>query len=88
MLVSHSGEITRLLSFIQGQKEEWSHCAQGEEGKRTSWILRATTLGFIYTLDVLLSKLSLSVSVSSNDKALTHCSLLIAYPIVLTDALS
>ena len=65
----------RLASFIQGQKKEGSHCAQGEEGKRTSWILRATTLGFIYTLDVLLSKLSLSVSVSSNDKALTRHSL-------------
>ena len=41
-----------------------------------------------YTLVVLLSKLSLSVSVSSNDKVLTHRSLLIAYLIVLTDALS
>ena len=40
------------------------------------------------TLDVLLSKLSLSVSVSSNDKALTCHSLFIAYLIVLTDALS
>ena len=29
--------------------------------KRTSWIVRATILGFIYTLDVLLSKLSWSV---------------------------
>ena len=42
---------------------------KGRKARRTSWILRATTLGFIYTLDVLLSKLSLSVSVSSNDKA-------------------
>ena len=42
----------------------------------------------IYTLDVLLSKLSLSVLVSSNDKVLTCRSLLIAYLIVLTDALS
>ena len=41
-----------------------------------------------YTLDVLLSKLLWSVSVSSNDKALTRRSLLIAYLIVLTDALS
>ena len=47
-----------------------------------------TTLGFIYTLDVLLSKLLQSVSVSSNDKVLTRHSLLIAYLIVLTDALS
>ena len=61
---------------------------KGKKARRTSWILRVTTLGFIYTLDVLLSKLSQSVSVSSNDKALTRCSLLIAYLIVLTDALS
>ena len=74
------------MSFMQGL-EESSQCAVEGEGKRTSWILRATTLGFIYTLDVLLSKLSLSVSVSSNDKALTCRSLLIAYLIVLTDAL-
>ena len=50
--------------------------------------LELTTLGFIYTLDVLLSKLSLSVSVSSNSKVLMRRSLLIAYLIVLTDALS
>ena len=49
---------------------------------------RATTLGFIYTLDVLLSKLPQSISVSSKDKVLTRRSLLIAYLIVLTDALS
>ena len=61
---------------------------KGRKARRTSWILRATTLGFIYALDVLPSKLSLSVLVSSNDKVLTHCSLLIAYLIVLTDALS
>ena len=61
---------------------------KGSKAKRTSWILRATTLGFIYTLDVLLSKLSQSVSVSSNDKVLTCRSLSIAYLIVLTDALS
>ena len=61
---------------------------KGSKARQTSWILRVTTLGFIYTLNVLLSKLSLSVSVSSNDKVLTHCSLLIAYLIVLTDALS
>ena len=74
------------MSFVQGP-EESSHCAQGEEGKRTSWIVRATILGFIYTLEVLLSKLLLSISVSRNDKALTCRSLLIAYLIVLTDAL-
>ena len=64
-----------------------SCCAQGEEGKRTSWIVRATILGLIYTLEVLLSKLLLSVSVSRNDKALTCHSLIIEYLIVLTDAL-
>ena len=35
---------------------------KGKKAERTSWILRATTLGFIYTLNVLLSKLSQSVS--------------------------
>ena len=60
----------------------------GRKAKRTSWIVRATILGFIYTLDVLPSKLLLSISVSSNDKVLTHRSLLIAYLTVLTDALS
>ena len=78
----------RLASFIQGQEESGHTVYKGKKAERTSWILRATTLGFIYTLDVLLSKLSLSVSVSSNDKALTRRSLLIAYLIVLTDALS
>ena len=78
----------RLASFIQGQEKSGHTVYEGRKARRTSWILRATTLGFIYTLDVLLSKLSLSVLVSSNDKVLTHCSLLIAYLIVLTDALS
>ena len=50
--------------------------------------LELTTLGFIYTLDVLLNKLSQSIPVSSNDKVLTRRSLSIAYLIVLTDALS
>ena len=49
---------------------------KGKKARRTSWILRATTLGFIYTLDVLLSKLSLSLSVSSNDRVLTRRSLI------------
>ena len=47
------------MSFMQGPGEG----SQGgvEVGsKRTSWIVRATILGFIYTLDVLLSKLSQS----------------------------
>ena len=78
----------RLVSFIQGQGESGHSVHKGRQAKRTSWIVRATTLGFIYTLDVLPSKLLLSISVSSNDKVLTHRSLLIAYLIVLTDALS
>ena len=76
------------MSFIQGSEESDHSTHKGKKAERTSWMLRATTLGFIYTLDVLLSKLSLSVSVSSNDKVLTRRSLLIAYLIVLTDALS
>ena len=78
----------RLVSFIQGQEESGHTVYNGRNAKRTSWILRATILEFIYTLDVLVSKLSLSISVSSNDKVLTCCSLLIAYLIMLTDALS
>ena len=88
MLVSRTGGILGLVSFIQGPEESDHSAHKGKKAKRTSWILRATTLGFIYTLDVLISKLSLSVSVSSNDKVLTRRSLLIAYLIVLTDALS
>ena len=52
----------RLASFIQGQEESGHTVCKGKKAKRTSWILRMTTLGFIYTLDVLLSKLSRSVS--------------------------
>ena len=80
--------ILGLVFFIQGPEESGHSTHKGRKAERTSWILRATILGFIYTLDVLLSKLSLSVSVSSNDKVLTRRSLLIAYLIVLTDALS
>ena len=80
--------ILGLASFIQGQEESGHSTHKGRKAERTSWILRVTTLGFIYTLDVLLSKLLRSVSVSSNDKVLTRRSLLIAYLIVLTDALS
>ena len=76
------------MSFIQGPEESGHSTHKERKAERTSWILRATTLGFIYTLDVLLSKLLRSVSVSSNDKVLTRRSLLIAYLIVLTDALS
>ena len=76
------------MSFIQGPEESGHSTHKGRKAERTSWILRATILGFIYTLDVLLSKLSLSVSVSSNSKVLMRRSLLIAYLIVLTDALS
>ena len=77
-----------LVFFIQGQEKSGHSTHKGRKAERTSWILRATTLGFIYTLDILLSKLSLSISVSRNDKVLTRRSLLIAYLIVLTDALS
>ena len=80
--------ILGLRPLFKDSEESGHTVCKGRKVKRTSWILRATTLGFIYTLDVLLSKLSRSVSVSSNDKALTHRSLLIAYLIVLTDALS
>ena len=86
--MSHSGEIIGWRPLFKDKRKSDHTVHKGRKAKRTSWILRATTLGFIYTLDVLLSKLSLSVSVSSNDKVLTHCSLLIAYLIVLTDALS
>ena len=41
--------------------EESSHCAQGEESKRTSWMLRVTILGFIYTQAESITKLSLSI---------------------------
>ena len=88
MLVSRTGVILGLVSFIQGPEESGHSTHKGRKAERTSWILRATTLGFIYTLDVLLSKLPWSVSVSSNDKVLTRRSLLTAYLIVLTDALS
>ena len=47
---------------MQGPEESGHTVCKGKKAKRTSWILRATTLGFIYTLDVLLSKLSQSVS--------------------------
>ena len=52
----------RLASFIQGQEESGHTVYEGRKAERTSWILRATTLGFIYTLEVPLSKLSRSVS--------------------------
>ena len=65
----------RLVSFTQGQEESGHSTHKGKKAKRTSWILRATTLGFIYTLDVLLSKLSQSVSSSSNDKVLTDATM-------------
>ena len=63
----------RLMSFIQEPEESGHSTHKGRKAERTSLILRAPTLGFIYTLDVLLSKLPRSVSVSSNDKVLTRC---------------
>ena len=62
----------RLISFIQGSEKSGHTVCKGRKARRTSWILRATILGLKYTLDVLLSKLSQSVSVSSNDKVLTR----------------
>ena len=47
-LVSHGREFQHLYPLFK-DIEESSQCAQGEESKRTSWILRATILGFIYT---------------------------------------
>ena len=52
----------RLISFVQGSEESGHTVCKGRKARRTSWILRVTTLGLIYTLDVLLSKLSWSVS--------------------------
>ena len=76
-----------LYSRIRG---EWSQYAQGKEGREDKLDSKSdyTRVYTVYTLDVLLSKLLRSISVSSNGKALTHHSLLIAYLIVLTDALS
>ena len=69
-------------------REKWSQYTQGEEGKENKLDSKSDYTRVYITLDVLLSKLSLSISVSSNDKVLTRRSLLIAYLIVLTDALS
>ena len=87
-LVSHSEGILGWRPLFKDKRKSDHTVHKGRKARRTSWILRVTTLGFIYTLGVLLSKLSLSISVSSNDKVLTCHSLLIAYLIVLTDALS
>ena len=56
-----TGGFCKRMSLIQGPGEG-SQWGVEVESKRTSWIVRATILGFIYTLDVLLSKLSRSVS--------------------------
>ena len=86
--MSHSGEILGWRPLFKDKRKVVTLCTRGGRQRGQVGFSRATTLGFIYTLDVLLSKLSRSVSVSSNDKALTRRSLLIAYLIVLTDALS
>ena len=85
---SHSEEILGWRPLFKDKRKVVTLCTRGGRQGGQVGFSRATTLGFIYTLDVLLSKLSRSVSVSSNDKALTRRSLLIAYLIVLTDALS
>ena len=56
-----TGGFYKRMSFVQGPGEG-SQWGVEVESKSTSWIVRATILGFIYTLDVLLSKLSRSVS--------------------------
>ena len=88
MLVSHSERILGWCPLFKDKGRVVTVCTRGGRQREQVGFSRATTLGFIYTLDVLLSKLPWSVSVSSNDKALTRHSLLIAYLIVLTDALS
>ena len=55
-LVSHTGGLPKLMSFMQGP-EEGTWCALEEEGKRTSWIAIMQQLGFIYMKGVLLTKL-------------------------------
>ena len=47
LLVSNNREFLHLYPLFK-DIEESSQRAQGEESKRTSWILRATILGFIY----------------------------------------
>ena len=63
LLVRHNGEFLHLYPLFK-DIEESSHCAHGEESKRTSWMLRVTILGFIYTQAESITKLSLSISVS------------------------
>ena len=65
----------RLAFFVQGQEESGHTVCKGRKAKRISWILRATTLGFIYTLDVLLSKLSQSVDRKSTRLNSSHSDL-------------
>ena len=86
--MSHSGEILGWRPLFKDKRKVVTLCTREGRQRGQVGFSRAATLGFIYTLDVLLSKPSRSVSVSSNDKVLTRCSLLIAYLIVLTDALS
>ena len=54
--------ILDLYPLFKDVEESGHSTHKGRKAERTSWILRVTTLGFIYTLDVLLSKLSWSVS--------------------------
>ena len=47
LLVSHNGELLHLYPLFKDIEKSF-HCAQGEESKRTSWILRVTILRLIY----------------------------------------
>ena len=52
-----------LQAYVLCSRTKRGYTERSRSGsKRTSWIVRATILGFIYTLEVLLSKLSWSVS--------------------------
>ena len=64
--------VPKLVSIVQAPKKS-SQSAQGEEGKRTSWIERVTILGFIYSTyrHESLTELSLNVWISMNDYAMT-----------------
>ena len=60
LLVSNNREFLHCYPVFK-DVEKSSCCAQGEESKRTSWILRVTILGFIYIQAESVTKLSLSV---------------------------
>ena len=63
LLVRHNGEFLHLYPLFKDIEESF-HCAQGEESKRTSWILRVTIIRFIYIQGESSVKPSLSIWVS------------------------